>query len=192
MKNSLLIVVLSIIALLSSNRLALTQDYTGSHKSLWAIDLWTGGGVGMNGPDKGSNVLLSGVRFSRTIWTGQNGGSLQYGIDVIPLFLMDQESKAFGFSATPVLLRWNLNSARPISPFIEFGAGVLFTNKEVPEKTSDVNFTPQAAAGVHIFTGKDAATTISFRFMHISNAGMESPNPGVNTLQLSAGYTWFF
>jgi hypothetical protein len=43
---------------------------------------------------------------------------------------------------------------------------------------------------VHFLAGK-MNWTADVRFMHISNAGLEKPNPGINTVQLRLGVGWF-
>jgi len=32
---------------------------------------------------------------------------------------------------------------------------------------------------------------IAGKYVHISNAGLATPNPGINTVQVSVGYHWF-
>jgi hypothetical protein len=97
---------------------------------------------------------------------------------------------AYGGAINPFVLKWNFTSGRTIAPYVELGGGVLFTNTEVPFGTSNINFTPQLAMGMHIFTREKRSVTLDFKYVHISNAGMSVPNPGINTLQLGIGYHW--
>jgi len=53
-------------------------------------------------------------------------------------------------------------------------------------------FNLQAGAGTHFFVQKDLALTFQYRFIHLSNAGMEFPNLGVNTSTFLLGFSWFF
>ena len=53
-----------------------------------------------------------------------------------------------------------------------------------------INFTSSAAFGLH-FLGEHA-WSVDVRYMHISNAGLTSPNPGVNTVQVRLGFGKFF
>ena len=73
----------------------------------------------------------------------------------------------------------------------ELGGGVLFTKSDVPAFTSDVNFTPQLAFGVHLLRRKRESLSLAVRYLHISNAGLGDLNPGINTIQFSLGYHWF-
>ncbi|HEY4765532.1 MAG TPA: acyloxyacyl hydrolase [Candidatus Sulfotelmatobacter sp.] len=62
--------------------------------------------------------------------------------------------------------------------------GRLFSDQNVPRNT--VNFTDQAALGVHIL-GVGHNVSVELRYMHHSNAGLATPNPGVNTVQVRLG-----
>jgi hypothetical protein len=53
-----------------------------------------------------------------------------------------------------------------------------------------VNFTTSGALGLH-FPRSKYNWSAELRFMHISNAGLTSPNPGINTLQLRLGFGRF-
>ena len=87
-------------------------------------------------------------------------------------------------------LKWNFATRENIVPYVELGSGTLFTTNKVPSGTSSVNFTSSAAFGVHFL--RERAWTIEVRYMHISNAGLSSPNPGINTLQFRLGVGKFW
>jgi len=61
----------------------------------------------------------------------------------------------------------------------------------VPANTSRVNFVTHGAFGFHFFKTERRAITASVRYEHISNAGLTSPNPGINTVQFLVGMNWF-
>ena len=75
-------------------------------------------------------------------------------------------------------------------PYFEIGGGTLFTNDKVPPGTSHVNFTSGGALGLHFLQSKYNVSA-EIRYMHISNAGLTSPNPGINTLQVRLGFGLF-
>jgi len=77
-----------------------------------------------------------------------------------------------------------------LSPYIELSGGTLFTNHDVPTGTNTVNFTSCAALGTHIL--RDSHNwSLEVRYMHISNAGLATPNPGLNTVQVRLGFGKF-
>src|SRR5262249_36508995 len=82
------------------------------------------------------------------------------------------------------------NSAKTV-PYLEFGGGVLVSSTEVPRNTSTVNFLTHAALGFHFIVKEKQALTLTTRYEHISNAGLATPNPGINTVQFTVGWNWF-
>ena len=98
---------------------------------------------------------------------------------------------AFGGGFNPFVIKWNFTGTRRLSPYFELNGGVLFTNREVPPPTSNVNFMSGATIGMNLFTRRGRAISLDFKYSHISNAGLASPNPGINTLQAQVGYHWF-
>ena len=63
---------------------------------------------------------------------------------------------------------------------------MLFTNHDVPTGTNTVNFMDQAALG-HAYPRREVQCEPELRYMHISNAGLATPNPGINTVQVRLG-----
>jgi hypothetical protein len=90
----------------------------------------------------------------------------------------------------PLGLKWIFATRGDVQPYLELNGGTLFTSHEVPTGTSSVNFTSSAAFGTH-FLGKHA-WTVEVRYMHISNAGLATPNLGINTVQFRVGIGKFF
>jgi hypothetical protein len=114
-------------------------------------------------------------------------GRFEYAVDAVPIFLVFQPTgAAYGFGLNPLGLKWNLDAGRRVVPYFELGGGTLFTNHEVPAGTSKVNFTSGGAFGMH-FLRRKYNWSVEVRYMHISNAGLSTPNPGINTLQVRLG-----
>jgi hypothetical protein len=119
-------------------------------------------------------------------------GRFEYAVDVAPAFVLTQPTgTAYGIGLNPVALKWNFASARRVTPYFEIDGGLLFTNTEVPPGTSRVNFTPSGALGLHFPHGK-YNWSAEVRFAHISNAGLATPNPGINTIQVRIGFGRFY
>ncbi|HEX3377104.1 MAG TPA: acyloxyacyl hydrolase, partial [Candidatus Acidoferrales bacterium] len=118
-------------------------------------------------------------------------GRFEYAVDAIPVFVVFQPTgTAYGAAIDPFALIWNFDTHGRFVPYVDLDGGVLFTNTQVPAGTSRINFTPSAAFGVHYPT-KKLTWTAELRFQHISNAGLNAINPGINTLQLRVGVGWF-
>ena len=159
------------------------------------LQVWTGGGHGINGSQSGDGVWNAGFRYG-LILTAPHGpgflrGRLEYAVDAVPVFLVVQKTNtAYGVGVNPFAFKWALDTHGSVVPYLELGGGTLFTNTKVPEGTSHINFTTSAALGLHFLRSKHNLST-EVRFMHISNAGLATPNPGINTIQFRLGFGLF-
>jgi hypothetical protein len=159
------------------------------------IGFWTTGGHGTNGSTQHTGVWTAGFRYG-WILTEPHGpsflrGRFEYAVDAVPVFVVFQPSNtAYGAAVNPFALIWDFDTHGRVVPYIDLGGGVLFTNTQVPAGTSRINFTTAGAVGMHFLAGK-LNWTADVRFMHISNAGLQSANPGINTVQLRLGIGWF-
>jgi lipid A 3-O-deacylase len=162
----------------------------------WDIGVWVGGGLSVPGGTTDTQAVNAGLRLGKILTEDHGGGFLrgnfEWAADFMPLYYVKQPAKnAYGVALNPVNLKWNFTSTSSAVPYLEFGGGVLFTNTEVPAFTSTTNFLTHATFGLHFFTSGNRAFTVSARYEHISNAGLATPNPGVNTVQFTIGYNWF-
>ena len=155
------------------------------------VQVWTGGGHGLNGSTSDTGVWNLGFRYgwvlTKPFGPGFLRGRFEYAVDVIPAFVLTQRNgAAYGLGLNPFALKWNFAPQRKIVPYVELGGGVLLANTQVPPGTSHVNFTPQGAIGMHFLRAK-YNWSAEIRYMHISNAGLSTPNPGINTIQVRVG-----
>ncbi|HEY2120519.1 MAG TPA: acyloxyacyl hydrolase [Candidatus Acidoferrum sp.] len=161
--------------------------------SEWQI--WTGGGHGINGSTQDTGVWNLGLRYGIVI-TSPKGpgilkGQLEYALDVVPVWVITQRTNtAYGGGINPFAFKWIFTTPRKVKPYFEIEGGTLFTNTNVPEGTSQINFTTAGGVGAH-FLGEKHNFTAEVRFQHISNAGMTKPNPGINTIQVRIGFGEF-
>lgn len=170
---------------------AQAEPEAGGHE----LQIWTGGGHGLNGSTSDTGVWNVGLRYgwilTDPILPGPLRGRFEYAVDVVPVFLLTQRTDtAYGFGLNPFALKWNFLPHHSVAPYVDLGGGTLFTNNQVPPGTSRVNFTTSGAIGLHFLRSK-YNWSAEVRFMHISNAGLTSPNPGINTLQVRLGFGRF-
>jgi hypothetical protein len=167
-------------------------------KGQWGLGFYGAGGKGVSGSTQNTEVLWSGVRYKRimsdVMGKGFWRGSLEYGAEFMPVFLIFQnDDVVYGTQISPLLMRWNFQkTGAHILPFFEWGGGLLFTVEQVPVRSSNFNFTPQAGFGLSIFNSAGGAVTFQLKYMHISNGGFKKPNPGINSIQFLAGYEWLY
>lgn len=185
--------VLLLIAFFSSVPAAHSQagPVEGEHE----VQIWTGGGHGTNGSQSSDSVWNIGLRYG-LILSAPHGpgflrGRLEYAVEAVPAFLVFQkQNTAYGVGVNPFAFKWAFDTHGSVVPYFEIGGGTLFTNTQVPAGTSRINFTTTGAIGLHFLRSKRNFST-ELRFMHISNAGLSTPNPGINTFQLRLGFGWF-
>lgn len=188
MKKAMAIVVLALVGLTNAYA-ARAQASPENSSREWQI--WTGGGHGINGSQSGDGVWNLGLRYGM-ILTAPHGpgflrGQLEYAVDVVPVWVIAQKTNtAYGGSVDPFAFKWILSSPKKVKPFFQIEGGALFTNTKVPEGTSQINFTTSGGFGAH-FLGEKRNFSAEVRFQHISNAGMTTPNPGINTIQVRIG-----
>ena len=189
MRSSLLISC----TLLITSSLCLAQ--TGPEKGGHEVQIWAAGGNSVSGGRASTGVFNAGLRYG-WILTGPHlsgllRGRFEYAVDAVPVFLVFQPANiAYGVSFDPLGLKWNFERHGRFSPYLELCGGALFTNHDVPTGTNTVNFTPQAAFGTHIL-GAKYNVSLELRYLHISNAGLATPNPGINTVQVRLGIGMF-
>jgi lipid A 3-O-deacylase len=172
-----------------------TRAQAGPENGGHELQVWTGGGHALNGSTSDIGVWNLGARYgwvlTDPIAPGPLRGRFEYAVDVTPVFLLTQRTgTAYGFGLNPVALKWNFAGRRGVTPYVELSGGTLFSNTQVPPGTSRVNFTTSGAAGVH-FLRNNYNWSAEVRFMHISNAGLATPNPGINTIQVRVGFGRF-
>jgi len=159
------------------------------------LQVWTGGGHSVPGGTKDTSVWNLGIRYG-WILTAPHGpgflsGRFEYAVDAVPAFVVFQKANtAYGAGLNPIALKWIFASRGDAQPYLELNGGTLFTNHEVPTGTIGINFTSSAAFGVHFL--RKQAWTLEARYMHISNAGLTTPNSGINTFQVRLGFGKFF
>jgi lipid A 3-O-deacylase len=189
MRTSLLIAAL---LLITSWGLAQSAPEQGGNE----VQIWAGGGHSVSGGRGDTGVFNAGLRYG-WILTGPHlpsflRGRFEYALDAVPVFLVFQPANtAYGVGFDPLGLKWNFQRHGRISPYLELTGGVLFSDHDVPYGTNTVNFMDQAALGMHIL-GAKRNVSLELRYMHISNAGLATPNPGVNTVQVRLGIGKFF
>jgi lipid A 3-O-deacylase len=190
MRSSLFIAGILLIA--SSLCCAQVGPEQGGHE----VQIWAGGGHSVSGGRGNTGAFNAGLRYG-WILTGPHlpgflRGRFEYAVDAVPVFFVFQPANtAYGVGFDPLGLKWNFVRHGRFSPYLELCGGTLFTNHEVPTYANTVNFTDQAALGMHIL-GPKHNVSLELRYMHISNAGLANLNPGVNTVQVRLGVGRFF
>lgn len=91
-----------------------------------------------------------------------------------------------------LIFRYDFATGTRWIPFADVGAGVSATDIGRPDLSTIFEFNVQGGAGVNYFWRDNSAITFQYRYFHLSNAGIKSPNAGVNTSMFYLGMSWFF
>ena len=102
-------------------------------------------------------------------------------IEVTPVFVALQSRRAEGAGFSPLMFRWNFRQHRAIHPFVEVGAGVMATNREVPEDTTRLNFSTHAGGGARVRVAEQWRVVAGYRLHHLSNNNTAPRNPGLTS-----------
>jgi hypothetical protein len=180
-----------LVAFFVSGLCAHSLAQSGPQQGGTELQIWTSGGHSVAGGRGNTGIWNAGLRYG-WILTGAHlpgflKGRFEYAVDAVPAYLIFQpRNTVYGVGLNPLNLKWNFATRGRVVPYLELSGGTLFTTQEVPPGTSKVNFTPSAAFGAH-FLRKRCAWSVEARYLHISNAGLTVPNPGINTLEVRVG-----
>jgi lipid A 3-O-deacylase len=89
-------------------------------------------------------------------------------------------------------LRYNFATGTRFIPFLDAGLGITATSIGEPDLGGVFQFNEQGGGGVHWFFKDQLALTLEARYIHVSNAGIERPNRGLNGVIGLVGVTRFF
>ncbi|OQW37993.1 MAG: hypothetical protein A4E19_11415 [Nitrospira sp. SG-bin1] len=144
---------------------------------------------------EGQSSKLNGVAVHPTwqigltdpIGDGWWRGAVALGVEAAFLGITEPTG-AYGVGVTPKAV-YTLTSFGRLKPYLEGGGGPLWTNFDgrLPEQGSDFNFLVWGGTGATYDLTARWMVNAGVRFSHISNAGSESPNSGLNYLLPFAG-----
>jgi lipid A 3-O-deacylase len=72
---------------------------------------------------------------------------------------------------------------KSVVPYIEAGAGLIYTDFQRREQAYRVNFNPVAGVGVRM-----GSAFLTLRLHHLSNSGLDDNNRGINSVVLGLGF----
>jgi len=87
----------------------------------------------------------------------------------------------------PLQARYEWEPIGRWSPYLLAGLGVLYAKINARESGSEINFNLSEAVGVRYRWTQKASLLVEYRHIHISNAGLDEPNSGLNTHTFFAG-----
>ena len=117
-------------------------------------------------------------------------GSSEFVIEGF-LSYAQQESKSRYASGITSLLVHNFKPIGKTVFFLELGVGILYTDLNPKNFGSNFNFTPQGGIGLRYKIRPGVFLKFSYRFHHISNAGIDEDNRSIDSHFFSLGVSFF-
>jgi hypothetical protein len=110
--------------------------------------------------------------------------------ELIPFQRTFPPGSAFGVGLSPLGLTWVFRPDSRIRPVLATTGGMLWTDREMPTTAaSRFNFTVTAEAGLRTAISRSYELTATYRFHHLSNAGM-AENVALASQLFSVGVRW--
>jgi hypothetical protein len=98
----------------------------------------------------------------------------------------------FGGGATFRLrYQWLRFAQMGVVPYLDGGAGMGSIDFDLSSQRDGFNFLIGGGLGLHLHAAERVALSVGWRFHHISNAGIRSPNVGINSNLYYVGVTFF-
>lgn len=119
-------------------------------------------------------------------------GQVSLGAEVV--YIQFQEPfLTHGVGFTPKI-KYTFVAHDRIRPYAEFAGGPFWTDLagKIPEESSQFNFILTAGFGCSYFFTPKLAVNVGYRFHHISNAGTQYPNLGLNSSMPFGGFLFYF
>jgi lipid A 3-O-deacylase len=102
------------------------------------------------------------------------------------------ESHYVGFSGSPSLEWWDRTGTWSLFFGSGGGAGVIDSRGVLGGQGQDFTFNWFIRGGVEHVTATNRRFSAGILYQHMSNAGQSDPNPGIDALGFTLGYSWAF
>jgi hypothetical protein len=117
-------------------------------------------------------------------------GNIELRSDLFAGGQFDPQSRyVVGDSVGP---RYNFITNSPWVPYIGGGLGCTATDIRDGDLSTTFEFNIQIGFGTHYFFRENLSMTMEVRGLHLSNASIDEPNHGSNTVMFLVGTSWFF
>lgn len=116
-------------------------------------------------------------------------GILQFQVEpfISPIFGPDANVEL----GVTFLFKYAFPLTERFMPYVKFGAGPAYMTLHTREQSTQFNFVDSAGMGFNWFLKEDVALACEFRYRHMSNARIKSPNKGINTYLALVGISFF-
>ena len=121
------------------------------------------------------------------IWPHAAPEALRFKVEVSAGATLKNEKGAIVSAGFLALYYLDSLAGQDFRPYIEGGIGGIFTQWRVDGQGSKFNFNPQIGLGTEFSIGSGPPFLAALRLHHISNAGLDDDNRGVNSVVFMIG-----
>jgi hypothetical protein len=87
-------------------------------------------------------------------------------------------------------LKYTFDTGGDLRPYLKLSTGPMYTSQPTVEQSTKFNFGSQGTMGLQVDLSEDSALLLEVRLRHFSNASIDTPNSGVDSNYLLAGWRW--
>jgi opacity protein-like surface antigen len=117
-------------------------------------------------------------------------GALELGVQ--PFYQRFFDPVDAYFAGLAAVTRYHFTSIGRFVPYLEIGASGGYTDLRVREQDTNFVFLLFGGVGASYFITESTSIYAGYRFQHISNAGTDSPNHGIDSHTGVVGLSVFF
>lgn len=121
------------------------------------------------------------------IWPHAAPEALRFKVEISAGATVKNEKGAILSAGVLALYYLDSLAGENYRPYIEGGIGGIYTQWQVEGQGSKVNFNPQIGVGTEFSLGSGPSFLMGLRLHHISNAGLDDDNRGVNSIVFVLG-----
>ena len=161
----------------------------------WSFSI--GFGQNYHTSSKGSNVSADVkyvpflISWAKTFDKFTSGSSMAYAFEGFLSYVQQEREDRYMIGLTPFLI-YNFKAHQKLIPYVEVGLGIAVTNLDPKGFGGNFGFTPQAGIGVRYAISNQQFIRFSYRYHHISNAGLQRRNQSIDTNFLFIGYSFSY
>ncbi len=91
-----------------------------------------------------------------------------------------------------IFLKYSYPLFERLHPYGIAGGGAVYMSQETHEQSTQYNFIPQVGAGISYFINDKCTFNVEYRYRHLSNADIKTPNRGINVNMILTGISWYY
>ncbi len=106
-----------------------------------------------------------------------------------PTYLTVFQHQTVHVGGLAALLKYNIRTGTPWTPYLVGGAGLAFASQRLPHGGTGFNFLPEGGLGLQYALTPRSLLGVEWRLQHFSNAGISSSNAGLNMSLFLIGFS---